>query len=71
MGEEPEELKCCQCDFAAELIDKYAGDELLCEDCAKTRALEQAENDNEFFRVENLDDEEYEEFLQKQREEKT
>lgn len=58
-------LVCCECGFDAELIDKVAGDELLCEDCAKDRALECAENNNDFFRVENLDDEEHDEFLKK------
>lgn len=59
-------LVCCECKYDAELIDRLADDEPLCEDCAKNRALDQAENNNDFFRVENLSDEEYEEFLKKQ-----
>lgn len=59
-------LICCECSYEAELIDRMAFDELLCESCAKDRALAIAETNNEFFRIKNLEDEEYEELLKKQ-----
>lgn len=65
---EEKELKCCECGYTAELIDKLSDDELLCEDCAENRALIEAENNGDFFRVENLDDDEFANLIERQEE---